>query len=148
MQVRDLMSFQPHCCTPETSLRDAAQMMCDCHCGAIPVVDAEDRKKPVGIITDRDIACRAVAKGKDPATTTVGECMSNRLATIHQDSSLEDCCAEMEEFKIRRLLVVDDKGRLCGIVAQADIALRMAEHETAEVVREISQRTDAASLVY
>jgi CBS domain-containing protein len=148
MQVRDVMSFQPHCCTPESSIRDAAQMMCESDCGAIPVVDPDDRKKPVGIITDRDIACRAVAKGKDPVTTTVGDCMSSRLAIIHQDSSLEDCCAEMEEFKIRRLLVVDDRGRLCGIVAQADIALRMAEHETAEVVREVSQPTEAASLVY
>jgi CBS domain-containing protein len=148
MQVRDVMSFQPHCCTPETNLRDAAQVMCESDCGAIPVVDADDRKKPVGIITDRDIACRAVAKGRDPAKPTVGDCMSSRLATIHQDSSIEDCCAEMEEFKVRRLLVVDDNDRLCGIVSQADIALRMGEHESAEVVREISQPTAAASLVY
>jgi len=147
MQVRDVMSFQPHCCMPETNLRDAAQMMCDSDCGALPVVDPEDRKKPVGIITDRDIACRAVAKGKDPAKTLVGECMSSRLATIHQDSSIEDCCAEMEEFKIRRVLVVDDHDRLCGIVAQADIALRIAENQTAELVREISQHTETASLV-
>ena len=147
MQVRDVMSFQPHCCTPETSLRDAAQMMCDSDCGAIPVVDPDDRKKPIGIITDRDIACRAVAKGKDPGKTTVSECMSSRLATIHQYASIEDGCNEMEEFKIRRLLVVDDRDRLCGIVAQADIALRIAEKQTAELVREISQHTEAASLV-
>jgi CBS domain-containing protein len=147
MQVRDVMTFQPRCCTPEITLREAAKMMCDSDCGAIPVVDPDDRKKPLGIITDRDIACRAVAKGKDPATTTVGDCMSSRLATIRQDSSVEDCCNEMEEFKIRRLWVVDDQDRLCGIVSQADIALRLAEEQTAELVREISQHTAEPSLV-
>jgi CBS domain-containing protein len=147
MQVRDVMSFQPQCCTPETSLRDAAQMMCDCHCGAIPVVDPDDRKKPVGIITDRDIACRAVAKGKDPGKTPVGECMSTRLATIRREASIEDCCNQMEEFKIRRMLVVDDRDRLCGIVAQADVALRLAQDKAAEVLREVSQPTDEPSLV-
>jgi CBS domain-containing protein len=147
MQVSDVMSLQPHCCTPETSLRDAAQMMCDSHCGAIPVVDPTARKKPVGIITDRDIACRAVAKGKDPNRTTVGECMSAHLATIHEDASIEDCCGQMEEFKIRRLLVVDGQDRLCGIVAQADVALRMAEDRAGEVLREVSRPTEQESLV-
>jgi CBS domain-containing protein len=111
------------------------------------VVNPLDRQEPVGIITDRDIACRAVARGKDPSQTTVGECMSSRLATIGQDAAIEDCCDQMEEFKIRRLLVVDDHGRLCGIVAQADVALRMAEHKAAELLREVSQPTEEPSLV-
>jgi CBS domain-containing protein len=147
MQVRDIMSFHPHCCTPDTSLRDAAQLMCDCDCGAIPVVENGDRERPVGIITDRDIACRAVAKGKDPMTTTVRECMSTHLSTVNENCSIEDCCNAMERSKIRRMLVTNDKGLLCGIVSQADIALRMAEEQAAELVREVSQPTEEPSLV-
>jgi CBS domain-containing protein len=147
MRVRDVMSFQPRCCTPATSLRDVAQLMCDIHCGAIPVVDPADRKKPVGIITDRDICCRAVAKGKDPAETFVRECMSGRLVTIDEESSAEDCCEAMERAKVRRMLVVNRDGDLCGIVAQADIARRLAEGQTGEVLREISQPTGEPSLV-
>jgi CBS domain-containing protein len=147
MQVKDLMSPNPACCTPDTSLKDVALMMCDCDCGAIPVVESGNRKKPVGMITDRDIACRAVAQGKDPATTAAGECMSQPLATIRADSSMEACCDAMEAAKVRRMLVVDDKGALCGIVSQADIALRTDEDHTAEVVRECSERTREASLV-
>ncbi len=147
MRVRDVMSFQPHCCTPDTTLRDAAQMMCECHCGAIPVVDPEDRKKPIGVITDRDIACRAVAKGKNPVATLVRDCMSHHVVKINDDSSIQECCEAMERAKVRRMLVLNRNGELCGIVAQADIALRMAEEQTAEVVREISQPTDEPSLV-
>jgi CBS domain-containing protein len=147
MKVKDLMSFQPHCCTREMNLREVAQMMCEWDCGAIPVVEAGDRKKAIGIITDRDIACRAVAKGKDPMSTTAGECMTMHLTTIDQDSSIEDCCNAMERSKIRRMLVTNRQGELCGIVSQADVALRMAENETAELVREVSQRTEEPSLV-
>jgi CBS domain-containing protein len=121
-------------------------MMCEHDCGAIPVVDSADRSKPIGIITDRDIACRAVAKGKDSTSTTVGDCMTASPATIELNSSIEDCCNAMEVARIRRMLVVDSRGRLCGIVSQADIALQMAEDQAAELVREISQRTEEPSL--
>ena len=147
MKVKDLMSFHPHCCTPQTTLRDAAQMMCDCDCGALPVVEYGDRDRPIGIITDRDIACRAVAKGKDPMKTLVDDCMSKHLSTIDQDASIEECCNAMERSKIRRMLVVNGKGQLCGIVSQADVALRMAEDQAAELVREVSQPTEEPSLV-
>jgi CBS domain-containing protein len=146
MQVKDLMCAHPACCTPETSLREAAKLMCDCDCGAIPVVDSESRREPVGIITDRDIVCRAVAPGHDPEKTAVDQCMSRRLTTIGLESSIESCCEAMEEAKVRRMLVVDDDGRLCGIVAQADVALRLDPDYTAEVVREVSERTPEASL--
>jgi CBS domain-containing protein len=141
------MCFNPACCTPETSLREAAQMMEQCDCGAIPVVAAQDRKRPVGVITDRDIVCRAVAEGKDLSHTRVEDCMSTPLATIHPDSSIEDCCEAMERAKIRRMLVIDEDGELCGIVAQADVALRLQPDWAAEVVREVSRPTREASLV-
>jgi CBS domain-containing protein len=147
MQVKDVMRVNLACCTPEKTLRDAARLMSRCDCGAIPVVSAEDGRKAVGIITDRDIVCRAIAAEKDPATTKVAECMSQPLATIRDDSSIADCCEAMESAKVRRMLVVNDDGNLCGIVAQADLALRIDPDHAAEVVREVSEPTREASLV-
>jgi CBS domain-containing protein len=116
-------------------------------CGAIPVVEKNGRKKLIGVITDRDIACRAVARGKDPVTTKVADCMSSPVATIEQDSTMEDCCDLMEKSKVRRIMVVDEQGDLCGIVAQADIALRTRAGTTAGVVREVSEPTHEPSRV-
>jgi CBS domain-containing protein len=142
MNINDIMCNEPTCCTPETSIREAAQMMCDCDCGAIPVVEATSGSKPIGIITDRDIACRAVARGLSSATTRVGDCMTSPLATISTKASVDECCRVMEERQVRRLLAVDAKGRIAGIVSQADIALHLPSRKTAEVVREISQPVD------
>ncbi len=147
MRVKDLMTAHPACCTPQTTLREAAQIMCGTDCGAIPVVDADNKKKPVGIITDRDIVCRAVAQGVSPDRINVADCMSHPLATIHEESSIEDCCDAMESAQVRRMLVVNDDGELCGIVSQADLALRLDEEYTGEVVREVSRPTREASLV-
>jgi CBS domain-containing protein len=147
MQVNHVMCFNPATCTPETSLQDAALMMCECDCGAIPVVDANNRKHAVGVITDRDIVCRVIAQGRDVTQTKVGDCMSRPLATIHEDSDIADCCEAMETARVRRLLVVDDDGNLCGVVSQADLALRLQPDDTAEVVREVSRPTREASCV-
>jgi len=93
----------------------------------------------VGIITDRDIACRAVAEGEDPSQTKVSECMSSGLATVNGEDSIKDCCEAMERAQVRRLLVLDGEGELCGIVSQADIALHLSKNKIAEVVKEVSQ---------
>jgi CBS domain-containing protein len=148
MRVKDFMSTDLHCCTPEMSLRAAARMMCEFDCGGLPVVDANHRHKPIGIITDRDLACRAVAQGKDPERTKVAECMSQPSAAVDADSSLEECCDAMERIKVRRMLVVDEHGDLCGIVAQADVALRTRDDLTLEMVREVSLPTPEPSSVW
>jgi len=117
--------------------------MCDNDCGEIPVVDENER--PMGVITDRDIACRVVAEGRDPSRTRVREVMSTPVVTARPQMAVEDVCRLMEENQVRRVPVVDDEGVCCGIVAQADIALNAPEHETAEVVRDISQPTSAGA---
>ncbi|MCC6493309.1 MAG: CBS domain-containing protein [Pirellulales bacterium] len=144
-KVSSIMCASPRSCAPDATLQEAAQLMDQCDCGAIPVVKTDGAKQAVGIITDRDIACRAVARGKGPETQ-VRECMSSPLATIGADDSVEDCCNQMERFKVRRLLVLDADGELCGIVSQADIALHLSKNKTAEVVREVSQPTEESSL--
>lgn len=137
-KAKDIMCRQPKCCTSETTIQEAATMMSECDCGAIPVVDSDGVKRAIGIITDRDIACRAIALGKGP-NTKVGECMTTSVAAVDENASVQECCQTMERAKVRRLLVRDADGELCGIISQADIALRLSAGMAAEVVREVSE---------
>lgn len=139
MLVQDLMCAEPQCCTPETVLEQAAQLMYRYDCGALPVVVNEPYPRAIGIITDRDIVCRGVAEGKPPHITAVVDCMTRALETIRPTVPMEECCQRMEQLQLRRLLVVDDDGRLCGIISQADIARHMPSERAAKVVDLISQ---------
>jgi len=145
MQVKEVMTADPACCISETSLQEVARMMVDHDCGEIPVVDSKETKLPIGVITDRDIVCRAIAQGLNSLDLTVADCMSKPCVTVTPDMSVEDCSGVMEENKIRRVLVVDADGSCCGIVALADIALHAKTKMTAEVVKEVSESTAAAS---
>lgn len=143
MNVSEIMTKDPACCTPETGLQEVAKMMVDSDCGCIPVVDSQDSKMPVGMITDRDIACRVVAKGQNPLDLTAQDAMTTTVVSVTPETSVEDCCNLMEESQIRRVAVVDEKGSCCGIVAQADIAINASDKKTAEVVQEVSKTTSA-----
>ena len=143
MKAKDIMTPDPACCSPETKVEDVAKLMVEQDCGEIPVVDAD--RKVVGVITDRDIACRVVAQGKDPKRTNAREVMSRPVVTATPETDVEECCAMMEQHQVRRVPVVDQRGGCCGMVAQADIALQAGEHETAAVVRDVSRPTGAAS---
>jgi CBS domain-containing protein len=145
MQVKDVMTPDPACCTPDSTLRRAAEMMVEYDCGEIPVVMNVASMLPVGVITDRDITCRTVARGLNPLTMKVADCMTTPCVTVMLDTSLEECCRIMEENQIRRVPVVDAAGDCCGIVALADIARHAAKRDTAEVVKEVSERSSAAS---
>ena len=136
MHVRDIMTQNPTCCGPDTSVQVAAKLMVDNDCGEIPVLD--DNGIPVGVITDRDIACRCVAEGKGH-DTRVGDVMSTPVVTVTPTTSIADCCAAMEENQIRRVPVVDDAGKCCGMVSQADIALGSNTENTGELVRDMSK---------
>jgi CBS domain-containing protein len=145
MQVKDLMTPDPACCTSETSLQEVVQMMIEHDCGEIPVVENKVNKLPIGVITDRDIVCRTVARGLNPLDMTVADCMSKPCVTVTPEMSLEVCCRVMEENQIRRVPVVDAGGFCCGIVSLADIALHTKESLAGEVVKEVSEPTTAAS---
>jgi len=108
-------------------------------CGCIPVVDSSSGMTPIGTITDRDIAIRAVAAGGDPAGVRASDVMTTQIATVKPGTSLEECLRVMEGRDIRRVLVVDDQGRCCGIVAQADVLRSGADPiRTNRTIREIS----------
>lgn len=144
MTVRDLMTANPAVCTRDTRLTDVARLMVKCDCGEIPVVDGKETMRPIGVITDRDIVCRVVAEGRNPAEVATSDCMTTPVVTVTPDIDLDACCDLMEEKQIRRVPVVDDRGRLCGIVAQSDIARKASRSLTSDLVREVSQPQTAA----
>ena len=135
--VTSVMTANPCCCKRDTPLKDVAQMMIDNDCGMIPVVD--DHGKPIGTVTDRDIAVRIVACGKDASTACASDAMSVPVHSVTIDSSLRDAVCMMEAEKVRRLLVVDAEGKLAGVAAIADLALAGKDEATAQVVKEVSE---------
>lgn len=137
MKVSEIMTGDVASCRADTKLPEVARMMCDCDCGAIPVLDEQSR--PIGVVTDRDMACRAVALGKDVTGIEAREIMSRPVVTISPSADIDECCQVMEGHQLRRILVVDRSGVCCGIVAQADVAQAVSRKEAGEVVREVSK---------
>lgn len=139
MKVAEIMTTCPACCFVESTLQDVAKMMVANDCGCIPVVEDDETKRLIGMITDRDITIRAVAEGKNPSDLTAGDVMSDKVITVTPDTTVEVCCNKMESNQIRRVAVVDESGGCCGIVAQADVAIHAHKDKTAEVVQEVSK---------
>jgi CBS domain-containing protein len=139
MTAEQIMTVRPAVCTPDASLQAVALLMVEYDCGEIPVVDSMDDMVPIGVITDRDITCRSVAQGRNPLTMRAADCMTSPCVTVERHEKVEECCRVLEDQQIRRVLVVDRAGRLCGIIAQADIAEFARPEQTLEVVREVSQ---------
>ena len=137
--ARDVMTRDPACCSLNATLDEVAKLMVQNDCGDIPIVDARDR--PIGVITDRDIVCRAVAEGKNPTGHTVESVMTRPVVTVRADAPLDDVVATMERHRIRRVPVTDDAGCCTGIIAQADLATGGPPHKAAELVREVSRRS-------
>ena len=137
MQVQDVMSRDPVCCDRESDLADVARLMAQSDCGEIPVCD--ERGRPVGVVTDRDIVCRVVARGENPLEHRAADCMSEPVVTATPTMSVADCARLMETHQVRRLPVVDDRGVCCGIVAQVDLAIKGCRQETADVVERVSE---------
>lgn len=133
--VADVMTADPRTTSPGASLADAAQIMKAEDVGAVPVVD---EGRLVGMLTDRDIAIRAVAEGVDAQAITVGEIASRDPVTVAPEHDLDEALRLMAQHQVRRLPVVED-GRLVGILAQADVALEAKDKKAGEVLEEISK---------
>jgi len=141
LRVRDVMTPYPTCCAPDDSVLRAVRVMKSEDVGAVPVVEHDRRL--VGIVTDRDLALEIVAAGRDPERTIVETVMTHNPVVCNAGDDVEAVLGAMGEHRVRRVPVVDDKGRIVGIVAQADVAMRIGEAiETAEVVEEISEPND------
>lgn len=118
-------------------MNDVAILMVEADCGEIPVTDGAN--KLIGVVTDRDIVVRVVAKGKNPSAVSAADCMSQPVVVVNEDATLEQVMSVMEENQIRRVPVVDASGCCCGIISQADVAHSASENETGEMLREVSK---------
>jgi CBS domain-containing protein len=138
MQLKDIMTPNPECVRPNATLQEAARRMRDLDVGPLPVCGDDDRL--AGMITDRDIAVRAVAEGKDPKTTPVREAMTEEIVYGFEDQDVDDAARVMEQRQIRRLVVLNRDRRLVGIVSLGDLAVEAGARATAgEVLREVSE---------
>ncbi len=135
-KVHEVMTDRPRAITPETTVSEAAQLMKSEDIGSLPILDGEQL---AGMVTDRDIVIRAIAEGKDPRAMPVREVASRELVKVHADEDLSSALQLMASQQVRRLPVVDDDGRLVGILAQADVAVEAKEKAVGEMVEEISK---------
>jgi CBS domain-containing protein len=137
VQIKDVMTHNVECVCPEASLKEAASIMKSKDFGALPVC-ANDRL--VGMLTDRDIAIRAVAGGLDPIRTQVGDCMTGGIVYCYEDEDVSEASRIMEEKQIRRLTVLNQDKRLVGIVSLGDIAIRAGSKQLGgEILERVSE---------
>jgi len=138
----EVMTKTPVCCLPNDMVAGVAELMKSENIGSIPVVENEQNKKLVGIVTDRDLTIKIVADGLDATSTKVATVMTRKVIACHIDDDLQKALDAMAEHQLRRIPVVDNDNRVVGIIAQADVATRVDQPEkTAEMVKEISQPT-------
>jgi CBS domain-containing protein len=132
MKAQDIMAKDPRCVTPRTSVQEAARLMKTEDVGALPVVESDSSRKLVGIVTDRDIAIRAVADGRDLGSVTVNDVMSKSTTTAKATDSVDDVMKVMGREQVRRIPIVDDRDQLVGIVSQADVVLKAKSDSKSE----------------
>jgi CBS domain-containing protein len=136
----EVMTKNPVCCLPDDMVIKAAELMKSSNIGSIPVIENEQTKKLVGIVTDRDLTLKIVAKGLDAKSTKVESVMTRKVVTCRAEDDLQKALDAMAEHQLRRIPVVDNDNKILGIIAQADVATRVNQPEkTAAMVKEISQ---------
>jgi CBS domain-containing protein len=141
VRVKQIMTRNPACCTPDRPAREAAILMRDNDCGSIPVVEKTTTTRLIGMVTDRDLAIRGLAAGLGPETA-VGDLMTYEPVTSLPEDEVEDLRQVMIEQQVRRVPVVDVDGMLIGIVAQADIARQegaASDREVGRIIEAISE---------
>jgi CBS domain-containing protein len=137
VKVQDVMTRDPRSVSPDAPARDAARIMKDEDVGIVPVVEGQ---RLVGVVTDRDIAVRVVADGRDGSATVRDVMSSDRIATARPDEDLDRVMETMSREQVRRIPIVDDGGSLVGIVAQADVVRKARNDRKAEqTVERISE---------
>ena len=135
-KVREVMTNNPRCVTAETPVAEAARLMKSEDVGSLPILEGE---RVTGIVTDRDIVLQAVAEGKNPSGMPVREVASRELIKVNADEDLSSALQLMASQQVRRLPVVDDDGRLVGILAQADVAREVKDKDSGQMLQDISQ---------
>lgn len=139
MNIEALMTQNPACCTPHTAVEDVARLMVQHDCGEIPVVESDTDRRLLGVVTDRDIVVRLIARGQDVRGATVAACMTQPAVSLRPDAQVADAVEMMQAHQVRRLPVVDSDGQVRGIVSQADLARWATSEQTGDLVRDVSE---------
>ena len=140
MLCKEIMTKNPICCLPEESVVTAAEKMTRNDFGSLPVIESEESKKIVGILTDRDLVVKVVGEGLSSQSVKVKEVMTKNVTTCLKDDDLEAALNAMADYQLRRIPVLDNENRIVGIISQADIATRLDQPgKTAAVVKDISR---------
>jgi CBS domain-containing protein len=140
MRIQDIMTRDPSCVTSDATVREAAQIMGRENVGIVPVVERNSDKRLVGVVTDRDIAIRCVAEGKDGSCRVADVMSAAKLATCTENDDVDHVMHAMQTEKVRRIPIVDERGSLVGIVSQADVVRKANDsHEAERTVEMISQ---------
>ena len=143
VRVHEIMTRRVTSVHPATSVERAARLMEECDCGALPVVG--DNGVLVGIVTDRDIALRVVARGRDARSAIVADCMTEHVFACFANESVAECMRQRARHQVRRMPIVDDRGRLAGIIAQGDLARHAGHHPVHEERRALAEVVCAVS---
>ena len=136
--VREAMHEGCECIGESQTLLDAANRMEELDVGVLPICGDDDRLK--GMLTDRDIVVKALAQGRDPATTMCREFSQGTVHWIAADASFDEALGMMREHAVKRLIVMDDNKRLSGIITEADVATHAPEGTTGELVEAIAAK--------
>jgi CBS domain-containing protein len=144
VRVGDIMTPDPACCTPDSTAREAANLMKEYDCGSIPVVENLNTRRLVGVVTDRDLAVRGLAAGRGPETR-IRELMTEVPISSAPEDEVEVVREVMISRKVRRVPVVNENGAVVGIVAQADLALEEGAASDQEVGRIVEAISDPRS---
>ena len=140
MKIHDIMTKDPSCVTPEASVREAAQVMKKEDVGIVPVIEGQSGRRLVGVVTDRDIAIRCIADGKDGSCRVRDVMSTDGLATCRESDDVDNLMSAMRTEKVRRIPIVDERGSLVGIVSQADVLRKTSDTSRAgETVERISE---------
>ena len=137
MKARDIMTSNPQCVTADESITRAAEIMRSADVGVVPVVEDSGSMRLAGVVTDRDIAIRVVAEGRD-GNTSIRDVMTSNTKTVGPDDSIDRVTEIMKSEQVRRVPVCEGD-RLVGIIAQADVAREGKDSKTGDVVQKISQ---------
>jgi signal-transduction protein with cAMP-binding, CBS, and nucleotidyltransferase domain len=139
MKVRDVMTANPVCCSPSDTAQKVARVLCDNNIGSVPVVEDQQSRKLLGMITDRDLCCQVMAEGLDPKNTTIENYFTSDPVSCRDGDNLAKCEEAMQQHQIRRIPIVDGEGCVIGVVAQADLALKEKPEKVSKTVAEISK---------
>jgi len=140
-KITDVMTPIPQCCTPDDSIIEVARVMEQYDVGIVPIIESQETRKVLGVITDRDIVLRVVAQGRDPnEVVSVRELMTNEIVSVSHDADVLHAEEKMKEHRVRRVLVIDDNQCLVGIVSVADVARSADDTSLGDTEKAITHR--------